>query len=100
MKFELSLQKENLLTILRRTGYAPKLQTSSEEEEYEKSLTGNPYPRFHVYARVNSEERRASLNLHLDQRQPSYHGTSRHGGEYEGAQVEIEAQRIKSSAQG
>ncbi|MDO8633390.1 MAG: hypothetical protein Q8O97_03040 [bacterium] len=100
MKFELSLEKENLLTILRRVGYAPKLQTGTEEEEYAKSLNGNSYPRFHVYARVMSEERRAFLNLHLDQRQPSYQGTARHGGEYEGAQVEIEAQRIKSSAQG
>lgn len=100
MKFELSLEKENLLTILRRGGYAPKIQTVEEEEEYSKALMGSPYPRFHIYAKVSEEGRKAFINLHLDQKQPSYQGSAMHSGEYEGSHVEVEAQRIKSLSQG
>ena len=34
------------------------------------------------------------MNLHLDQKEASYSGTSAHGGEYKGPLVEREMQRI------
>ena len=37
------------------------------------------------------------LTLHLDQKQPSYKGTSMHAGEYSGELVEKEAKRIKEA---
>lgn len=35
------------------------------------------------------------INLHLDQKKPSYAGTSAHAGEYEGPVVEREASRLR-----
>lgn len=98
MKFEVSLEKQNLLSIMRKGGYAPTLQTNPEEEEYSKTLMGRRYPRFHIYASVLPEEKKAFLSLHLDQKQPSYQGVAAHGGEYEGPLLEVEAQRIKRLA--
>ena len=95
MKFEISLEKENLLNIMRRVGYAPEPPAPTGEEVYYRSLGGR-YPRFHIYARMLPEEKMAIANLHLDQRQPSYQGSAVHGGEYEGQAVELEAARVKS----
>lgn len=94
MKFEISLQKENLLTLMRKAGYAPEPPSPSGEEAYYRSL-GGMYPRFHVYATTFPEEKKALVSLHLDQKQPSYQGFSAHGGEYEGQAVELEAARVK-----
>ncbi|MCH7552279.1 hypothetical protein IIB49_02720, partial [Patescibacteria group bacterium] len=52
------------------------------------------YPRFHIYAK--EQEDTASLNIHLDQKQPSYEGSSAHSGEYEGSLIEQEVERIQS----
>lgn len=37
-----------------------------------------------------------TLNLHLDQKQPSYQGSHAHSGEYKGALIEVEVARIKN----
>ena len=95
MKFEFLLERGNLLSVMRKAGYAPRIQTIPEEEEYSRTLSGNSYPRFHIYAKVFPDKRKAYLNLHLDQKAPSYQGTEAHGGEYEGDILEVEAQRIK-----
>ncbi|MDP2637128.1 MAG: hypothetical protein Q8P03_00750 [bacterium] len=95
MKFELPLEKTNLLSIMRKAGYAPRIQTVPEEEEYSRTLSGSTYPRFHVYAKVFLDKQKAYLNLHLDQKAPSYQGTAAHGGEYEGDLLEVEVQRIR-----
>ncbi len=54
--------------------------------------SGTLYPRFHAYLEVY--EGGFQVNIHLDQRQPSYKGTSAHGGEYEGEVVEREGARV------
>lgn len=95
MKFEISLEKENLLTKMRRAGYAPEPPAPSGEEVYYRSL-GGLYPRFHIYATMLPEEKMAIANLHLDQKQPSYKGAAAHGGEYNGQAVELEAARVKN----
>ena len=51
------------------------------------------YPRFHIY--VNEEENATTFNIHLDQKQASYEGTSAHSGECDGEIVEQEVQRLK-----
>ena len=58
-----------------------------------RRLSGEEYPRFHVYSHI--EERVFVINLHLDQKKPSYEGTSAHGGEYIGELVKEEMERIK-----
>ena len=55
------------------------------------------YPRFHLYLKV--EAKNLILNLHLDQKRPSYKGSPAHAGEHKGKVVEEEAERIKEILQ-
>ena len=76
--------------------YVPEGQDERTGEfKFYRSIDGRRYPRFHIYCRASDEL--ININLHLDQKQPSYKGTSAHSGEYDGALVEQEAQRIKNT---
>ena len=78
---------------MRNLGYMPEgLDERTGELRFSKSLSGGRYPKFHIYASTTDKE--AILNLHLDQKQVSYEGSSAHSGEYDGAVVEQEAKRI------
>ena len=96
MKLEIPLSKENLLAIMRRCGYAPDgTDESTGELRWVRPLMGRRYPRFHIYSRVSSDDTQAILELHLDQKQPSYQGSHAHSGEYDGPTVIAEAKRIQ-----
>lgn len=80
---------------MRKCGYTPDGKDERTDElRFFRSLSGRRYPRFHLYATILDDE--ATLNLHVDQKQPSYQGSSAHSGEYDGPLVENEAQRILS----
>ncbi len=64
------------------------------QTSYTRRLSGNFYPRFHLY--LEEKEGQLIFNLHLDQKQPSYQGSHAHSGEYDGELVEQEGERIKS----
>lgn len=97
MKFELSLVKYNLHSLMRNLGYAPEGQDPRTGElKFSKALGYSRYPRFHLYIEMADDKSKAFFNLHLDQKQPSYGGTAAHSGEYKGELVENEAGRIKS----
>lgn len=51
------------------------------------------FPRYHVYVIEQGDE--VIFDLHLDQKRPSYEGSSMHAGEYDGTAVEREAERIR-----
>jgi hypothetical protein len=97
MKFHISLGNDTLQTTMRSFGYTPDGQDQRTGQlRFFRSLSGRRYPRFHLYLTENDQE--ILLNLHLDQKQPSYSGSSAHSGEYEGTLVEQEAERIQSLA--
>lgn len=79
--------KKNLPNLLRECGYAPFY------DSFVKTLSGSGYPRFHLY--INEMDNQYILNLHLDQKRPSYGKETAHSGEYEGKVVEQEAERIE-----
>ncbi len=79
--------KENLYGFMRKCGYAPFY------ESYVKTMSASGYPRFHLY--INENENQYILNLHLDQKRPSYGKETAHSGEYDGKVVEDEARRIE-----
>lgn len=54
------------------------------------------YPRFHIYARYDTVTQETVINLHLDQKKPVYKSATAHAGEYDGALVEAEVERIKN----
>ncbi len=52
------------------------------------------YPRFHIY--IEEEGDTLTINLHLDQKKPSYKGTAAHSGEYDSPVVRAEINRLKN----
>lgn len=81
---------------MRRCGYIPEgIDQKSGEIAFWRSITGGRFPRFHIYAKEQHPDTYL-VNLHLDQKAPSYSGTAAHSGEYEGPLVEQEAQRVSS----
>ena len=91
MKFIIKTN-ESILGLGRTLGYKP-LGNRNDEYSFARPLGDNYYPRFHIY--VRREKDALFFNLHLDQKKPSYAGTTAHSGEYDGELVEIEAERIK-----
>lgn len=101
MKLEIPLLKENILTLMRRCGYAPEgADERTGELRWTRPLMGRRYPRFHIYSKLSPDNTRAVLELHLDQKQPSYQGFAAHSGEYDGPVVGAEAQRIQQITTG
>mgnify|MGYP001593246971 FL=1 len=93
MRFIIDKKRENIISIGRKIGYFL-IKTSRENEfNFVRSMHGNNYPRFHLY--ITEDGEKCVLNLHLDQKKPSYEGSSAHSGEYDGETVEKEAERIK-----
>jgi hypothetical protein len=89
---------ENPANALRRCGYHFERQhPDSGEISAARDLARGGFPRFHAY--VKTLDNSMQINLHLDQKRPSYSGTSAHTGEYDGEVVEQEAERIRSILQ-
>jgi len=84
--------KDNIHGLMRKIGYHYQGQS---QQEYSFVRPPRGYPRFHVYLKEDDED--LILNLHLDQKRPSYQGATAHSGEYEGKIVEDEIERIKQT---
>ena len=80
--------------LIRKIGYRP-LPGNSAEYSAIRTAGGGDYPRFHIYMSKGKEIGEFFINLHLDQKKPSYSGSHAHSGEYDGDLVEREAERIK-----
>lgn len=81
--------------LLRKSGYAPYHDKVTGKSSYTRKLRREFYPRFHLY--VIETDKVVTFDLHLDQKKPSYSGTSAHAGEYDGAIVENEIARLKQA---
>jgi hypothetical protein len=85
--------------LLRKAGYREFVDPRTRKTSYVRTLRpGGFYPRFHVY--VDLLDQGFQVNLHLDQKQASYRGTSAHAGEYDGPVVEQEATRVQQVIEG
>lgn len=94
MKFTIRAENETIITLARKIGYRP-IGVENDQYSIVKTLMlGRDYPRLHIYIRKIGESE-FEINLHLDQKKPSYEGSTAHSGEYEGELVEKEAERIK-----
>jgi len=78
---------------MRRAGYAEFNDPNTGQTSYVRRLQRDFYPRFHVYVETDRDNRK-SINLHLDQKKPSYAGAHAHNAEYEGGQVAAEGNRL------
>lgn len=78
--------------MMQRAGYVEFLDPRFGERSYTRRLGTHFYPRFHVY--LEERDGQLTVNLHLDQKQPSYPGFRKHSGEYDGPLVTAEAERL------
>ncbi|OGH70351.1 MAG: hypothetical protein A3C90_02990 [Candidatus Magasanikbacteria bacterium RIFCSPHIGHO2_02_FULL_51_14] len=87
--------QSNPRMLMRRCSYA---EIRTREVSYARRLGGLEYPRFHAYVELTDDG--FTVNLHLDQKRPSYGTHTAHSGEYEGELVESEGRRIKTVIEG
>ncbi len=80
---------------MRRAGYSSaQLDPQTGEESFLRRLSGGDYPRFHAFIKRDGEF--VFVNLHLDQKKPSYGSHTAHSGEYEDSELlEKEAEIIR-----
>lgn len=93
MEFKIKNIKKNITVVAREIGYVILEAKTPNEYNMVRKLTGNNYPRFHIYVKQRGEH--FDFSLHLDQKKPSYSGSHAHSGEYEGPVISEEADRIK-----
>ena len=77
---------------MRSLGYSFDRQ-EVDEWSFVRRISGD-YPRYHAYTHLETST--LVINLHIDQKKPSYSGTRAHAGEYDGELVEREIARIRS----
>jgi hypothetical protein len=83
--------RDNARNLMRRLSYGEQ-RTRAGQISYVKRIQADRFPRYHAY--VEDTNGGIQVNLHLDQKEASYSGTSAHGGEYEGPLVNKEMDRI------
>ncbi|HPV70954.1 MAG TPA: hypothetical protein PKY08_03650 [Candidatus Magasanikbacteria bacterium] len=93
MKIVINQPNDYARNLLRGCSYAAFTDPRTGQESFVRRLTGDFYPRFHVYAEENDKQ--LVINLHLDQKKPSYGETHAHSGEYDGEIVEQEGRRLQ-----
>lgn len=86
---------QDVRLLLQRCGYAAFTDPQTLQSSFTRRLSRDFYPRFHVY--LNMVDGSQVLNLHLDQKKPSYPGAHAHSGEYDGETVQREANRLRDA---
>lgn len=96
MKLFIEKNKLNVspAALLRQAGYVFLVDRHEGHDSYVRHLTSGYYPRFHIY--YDEDQNNIIINLHLDQKKPSYPGAHAHNAEYDGDLVEREINRLKS----
>lgn len=84
--------KNSAVNIMRRAGYIF-VRHHKNQMSFERRISSNTFPRFHAYVLDNGNV--IDINLHIDQKGPSYGDGNMHNGEYESAVVKEEANRLR-----
>ncbi len=96
MEFVIKNINKSINDLMRTIGYMPAYFQKEGEVSIVRQIGRNDYPRFHCYIKTNLNDKTIlNFNLHLDQKKPSYEGSTGHSGEYDGDIIESEAERIK-----
>ena len=78
MQFEIKNINKSINDLMRTIGYMPAYFQNDGEFSIIKKIGRNDYPRFHLYIVQNSQS--FIFKLHLDQKKPSYEGSTGHSG--------------------
>lgn len=95
MKFIIENPTTSVANFFRRAGYFFQ-KREGEEMAFMRKLTDQPFPRFHLFCRV--ERDKFSVNIHIDHKSTSYEGHNKHSGEYhrDSKLLNKEIERLKS----
>lgn len=92
---------DTALSFMRRAGYGYQKEGSGEMA-FVRRVSGSPFPRYHAYVMERERKERGTrnleINLHVDQKAPTYQRGRAHAGEYDGSLVEQEAARLRALA--
>lgn len=94
MHFKFKKPNTNIIDLIRQAGYSFRGRVGSEMA-FMKRVGLSEYPHFHIY--LKEERENYILNLHLDQKEPSYKGAPKHGAEHSSELVVKEMERIKNT---
>ena len=97
---------DTALTFMRRAGYGLQKEAGGEIA-FVRRVSGSPFPRYHAYvteqqgmaAAGQQGRRELTINLHVDQKAPTYGRGSAHSGEYDGPLIQQECDRLRALAQ-
>jgi hypothetical protein len=92
MRIEVKNPGGSIERLMRDIGYKPDRYTPDGELSAVRKMGATGFPRFHIY--VKESRGGLTLNLHLDQKRPSYGEHTAHSGDYESLEVKSELERI------
>lgn len=84
---------KNSYGLLREAGYLPIHDHKTGKQSYIRRITGDRYPRFHIYVKEETENS-IIIHLHLDNREHGF-GDSLHNTNYDSENVKAEGERLK-----
>ncbi|MFC1612835.1 hypothetical protein ACFL23_00720 [Patescibacteria group bacterium] len=85
--------------VMQKLGFFENYDRHTGKISYIKRLSRqNFYPRYHVYIDEKGNDR--IINLHIDQKKPSYGGSNMHSAEYDGDVVSREIDRMSGILEG
>ncbi len=87
--------KDSSLNLMRQAGYSFVGRDEAKGDEgYARRLSSGDYPKFHAFVKKDGDF--VFVNLHLDQKKPSYGRHTAHSGEYEDSEIlEKEAEILR-----
>ncbi|MFW5884804.1 MAG: hypothetical protein ACOCUF_01030 [Patescibacteria group bacterium] len=93
MKFKINNNfSRSASDILRKVGYKPIFDQKTGKSSYVRNLTGQRYPRFHLYLKESGDD--IIFDLHLDQSKTLYKGQKAHNADYDTPEVKEELVKI------
>ncbi|MDO8463467.1 MAG: hypothetical protein Q7S96_04340 [bacterium] len=91
---------DHAMHFMRRAGYGFQKEGGGEAA-FIRRVGASDFPRYHAYVvEAASGARALQVNLHVDQKAPTYGSGKAHSGEYDGPLVAQEADRLRDLAHG
>jgi hypothetical protein len=84
--------RQQIHEVLLEAGYHFFIDPNTKHGSYVLRVGRQYYPRYHAYIKTSADGH--VIDLHIDQKQVSYEGQNKHSGEYDGAVVQEEIDRI------
>lgn len=95
MKIKIEKPTTDFKKVIQRCGYREIFDRRSGQTSFVHRAGIYFYPRFHLYLEKETADE-IILNLHLDQKRPSYQGCHAHSAEYDSDVVKKEVERVKN----